>query len=29
VLTSGALNQAKFALGGLIVDEKQMATTSI
>jgi 3-carboxy-cis,cis-muconate cycloisomerase len=25
VLTAGALNQAKFALGGLIVDEKQMA----
>jgi 3-carboxy-cis,cis-muconate cycloisomerase len=25
VLTAGALHQAKFALGGLIVDEKQMA----
>lgn len=25
VLTAGALNQAKFALGGLIVDDKQMA----
>jgi len=25
VLTAGALNQAKFALGGLIVDETQMA----
>src|SRR3954453_9548899 len=25
VLAAGALNQAKFALGGLIVDEKQMA----
>lgn len=25
VLTAGALNQAKFALGGLIVDEKRMA----
>jgi len=25
VLTAGALYQAKFALGGLIVDEKQMA----
>src|SRR5829696_186633 len=25
VLTAGALNQAKFALGGLIVDEKKMA----
>lgn len=25
VLTAGALNQARFALGGLIVDEKQMA----
>jgi len=25
VLTAGALHQAKFALGGLVVDEKQMA----
>ena len=25
VLTAGALHQAKFALGGLIVDEKRMA----
>jgi 3-carboxy-cis,cis-muconate cycloisomerase len=25
VLTAGALNQARFALGGLIVDDKQMA----
>jgi 3-carboxy-cis,cis-muconate cycloisomerase len=25
VLTAGALNQAKFALGGLVVDETQMA----
>jgi 3-carboxy-cis,cis-muconate cycloisomerase len=25
VLTAGALHQAKFALGGLIVDEKKMA----
>ena len=25
VLTAGSLNQAKFALGGLIVDEKKMA----
>jgi 3-carboxy-cis,cis-muconate cycloisomerase len=25
VLTAGSLHQAKFALGGLIVDEKQMA----
>ena len=25
ILTAGALNQAKFAFGGLIVDEKQMA----
>ena len=28
VLTAGALHQAKFALGGLIVDEKRMARTS-